>query len=365
MMQGDLGSAVKTLRQLVIVAPDLAAIHVQLASAYFGQNNFEQARHEISWLAQRTPDTSRDQAAGARLEAAASVISDPAQFGLRSAEFQTSLGQFDMARSALEKVDADAAARINAQLMLARLELRAGDVQSASKRSAALSDRAPEDPSISQLRAEVLTVQRRFVEAADVLKRLVPAARDGNLAISLYQVRRLGGIENAMQPLEDWLASHPRDARVREAYAEALRAAGDNRRAIHEYESLLVESPNDAAILNNLGWFYYLEGDTRALATARKAHGIAPQVVAVADTYGWLLVESGAIDEGLAQLRPLDAVTGVTRPDIRLHFAAALARKGEGARAKELVAELMAEQPEFQYPNESKRLLADLQDGVT
>jgi len=365
MMQGDLGGAVKALRQLVIVAPDLAAVHVQLASAYFAQNNFEQARREISWLAQRTPDATHDKAAQARLEAAAGVISDPGQFGLRSAEFQISLGQFDMARRALEKVDADAAARVNAQRTLARLELRAGDVEAASRRSAALSDQMPEDTSISQLRAEVLTAQRRFVEAADVLKRLMPVARDGNLALSLYQVRRLGGIENAMQPLEDWLAGHPRDARVRDAYAEALSVAGENRRAIREYESLLVESPNNAAVLNNLAWLYYLERDTRALAIARKAHGIAPQVVAVADTYGWLLVEAGAIDEGLAQLRPLDAVTGVTRPDIRLHFAAALARKGDGARAKELVAELIAEQPEFQYPSESKRLLAELQGGVT
>jgi predicted Zn-dependent protease len=47
---------------------------------------------------------------------------------------------------------------------------------------------------------------------------------------------------------------------------------------------------------------YYERKDPRALEYAKKAYEVAPDVAAVADTYGWILVESGELQQGIELL---------------------------------------------------------------
>ena len=50
--------------------------------------------------------------------------------------------------------------------------------------------------------------------------------------------------------------------------------------------------PQDVVALNNLAWLYHQRGDARALDWRVQAVKLAPQSSAVADTLGWILVES-------------------------------------------------------------------------
>ena len=150
---------------------------------------------------------------------------------------------------------------------------------------------------------------------------------------------------------------------VRATLAEALRVAGENRRAIAEYERLLEVAPRSPPALNNLAWLYYLENDPRALATARRAWELAAKNPNVLDTYGWLLVESGAVDEGVALLVTADGMGGIVQPDIRYHYAAALSRKGDTRRARELLQALLKEAEDFPNHAEAAVLLKSLEQG--
>ena len=76
--------------------------------------------------------------------------------------------------------------------------------------------------------------------------------------------------------------------------------------------------------LNNLAWLYHLEGNPLALATAEKAHAMLPDSPEVADTFGWLLVQSQRVDDGLNVLKTA-AQQAPSNPQIQFHLAYALA----------------------------------------
>ena len=112
--------------------------------------------------------------------------------------------------------------------------------------------------------------------------------------------------------------------------------------------------------LNNLAWLYYLEKDPRAVPTAKRAWQLAPHVPSVGDTYGWLLVESGAVQEGLNVLEGAWNDGGLSDPELRYHYAATLARAGRAERAAPRLAQLLAEVPEFPSRDAAQALAASL-----
>ena len=185
-------------------------------------------------------------------------------------------------------------------------------------------------------------------------------------AVALFQARKEGGLEKASEPLERWLAKNPRDNGVRGLYAEYLRGLDQRGPAIAQYEILVEQAGGNAASLNNLAWLYHLQGDPRALPMAQRAYQAAPQVPAIADTYGWLLVEGKSVEEGLAILEKTDAAHGFAQPEIRYHYAAALGRAGKREQSARLLQGLLADVPSFESHEEATRLLAELQNpGAT
>ena len=168
-----------------------------------------------------------------------------------------------------------------------------------------------------------------------------PYARAHRLQPSSELLRRLhvarssaGVAEEGRAELEAWLADNPDDAAVRGLLAEVLLASGDHEAAIDEYEQLLEQLPGSVAVLNNLAWLYGETGHPDAIATARRALELAPDLAPVQDTLGWVLIHHGDPAEGLDLLRQAAAAS----PDsaqTQYHLAVGLERSGatEEARA--------------------------------
>ena len=365
LMQGELDKGVTTLRQLATAVPELAALHLQLASAYLAQGSFEQARRELDWLAQHVPSPKRPLPTKAAIDALMRATPDSGEFWMRSAAAQLALGQTDLARAALVKARARPPTATDAALALAQLELDAGNNERALELTQPLAEKFPADTKVLSVRADALQAAQRYADAAALLERLQANARSVLWPAALYRVRKLGGLGAQTEPLERWLADNPKDVEVRGMYADDLRVAGANRAAIAQYEMLIAQAPRSVVALNNLAWLYYLEGDARAVPIARRAMELAPKAVAVADTLGWLLVESGEIGQGLELLANADRVVGVTQPEVRLHYAAALARSGDMERARAVLEELTAESPEYADPKGAERLLAAISEQGT
>jgi cellulose synthase operon protein C len=85
--------------------------------------------------------------------------------------------------------------------------------------------------------------------------------------------------------------------------------------------------------------------DPAALGIAEKATKLAPGQAQFADTYGWLLVQKGDLENGVRVLRE----ARLREPNnglIRWHLASALAKSGRTAEARdELQAALSSNMP--------------------
>jgi Tfp pilus assembly protein PilF len=173
-----------------------------------------------------------------------------------------------------------------------------------------------------------------------------------------FQARMSGQLPDPVAPLERWARANPDATNFGAILADAYIQVGDRPKAVAQYEQLLQKQPQNVAALNNLAWLYSEAHDQRALATARQAYALAPQSPAIMDTLGWILVESGQVNEGLPLLER--AATPKASSEIKYHYAVALARTGSKDRAKETLNALLGSETPFASREAAKRLLAEL-----
>lgn len=103
--------------------------------------------------------------------------------------------------------------------------------------------------------------------------------------------------------LEQWLKAVPRSINAHFNKAIALQSLEHKKLAQQWYEKTLALAPEHIIALNNLAWLYYEDGDKRALSLAKKAFHLSQQDPLIADTYGWILVNSGQKERGISILR--------------------------------------------------------------
>jgi putative PEP-CTERM system TPR-repeat lipoprotein len=272
---------------------------------------------------------------------------------------QLGLNQRGPARESLEKALSLQPEWLPAIGALAFLEVQEGNGSAALNRIDALKQARPNNPQLLALEGEVYTVLQKYPEASRAYEAALAIRPAPELATKIYQVRSAGKLPNALEPLERWSRAHPDDLSFRTLLADAYIKSGEARQAIAQYEQIVQRQPKHVPSLNNLAWLYHEQRDPRALATARQAHLLAPKVPAIMDTLGWILVDSGQSAEGLPLLEQAAAAANASA-DIKYHYAAALARTGAKAQAKEQLTQLLAGQTTFDNRAAAQRLLTEL-----
>jgi tetratricopeptide (TPR) repeat protein len=360
LLEGKTDVAVSSLQKLLVANRGFRPARVLLASALLAQGKLEQARQEVHTLVREAPEVPNYKAAGSLVNGLETSGNQSSGYWVSTAGVHAALGQPAMARAALARaLDIEPGSR-DALLAQAQLELRMGNREGAARLAADLATRFPEDAGIRRFEADARAAAGDFTGAAAALEAASSRAPSGALAVAAYRLRLRGGLADPLRPLEQWLAANPDDRSTREQYAEALRAAGNHAAAIRELEKVVAQQPDHVGALNNLAWLYHLQRDPRALSLSRRAWERAPRIAEVADTYGWLLVESGSVAEGLEVLAKADAAAGMRQPEIRFHYAAALARTGSRDRAAALLKDLLANGGPFSSQAQAAELLRSL-----
>ena len=86
---------------------------------------------------------------------------------------------------------------------------------------------------------------------------------------------------------------------------------------------------------------------------------MSPDNGSVADTLGWIQVNTGKLDEGISTLRKaVDLSDG--RAQVKYHLASALARAGKTEEARNLLQEALAEDEDFASRGQAEELLESL-----
>jgi tetratricopeptide (TPR) repeat protein len=179
----------------------------------------------------------------------------------------------------------------------------------------------------------------------EALRRAQNDPRWKPFAADLY--RRANNLPAAIAMYEQVLASSDVGSGERE---RVLRAVGpmylisepaQPARAVETFKELLKAQPNDIVALNNLAYAMSLPGSGGDLSQAIVHSERAYQLMAaqgvfdpyVMDTHGWLLVQTGRVDEGVTIL--LDALRQRPLPEIHYHLAEGYLRLGRNEPAAE------------------------------
>ncbi len=278
-------------------------------------------------------------------------------FNLSRAQLQ--LGQNAAARESLDQAVAAQPDAVPAQAALAHLDVSAGNVDAAIRRVDALKSANPDNPGVLVLSGDVLTAARRPADALKEYRAAYSKRADFGVAAKFFRVATVTRQREPTELVDRWLELHPDDAAARALLAESALQKGERSRAVTEYRSVLDKNPNDPVALNNLAWLYHEAGDSRALDLARKAAALAPQSAGVLDTLGWILVEQGKVAEGLGHLAK--AVSGPKAdPEVRYHYAAALARSNRAAEARPQLEQALSGGVKFPSRAAAEQLLAQL-----
>jgi putative PEP-CTERM system TPR-repeat lipoprotein len=276
----------------------------------------------------------------------------------RLAAAELASGRRDDARRAFEQaLDASEGKHAPALLGLGRLELAAGKPDAALKRAARLKTLYPDSPAGPTLEGDVLMAGKKPAEAAGAYDTALRKGGGTELVLRLAGARRAAGdASGAEQTLRDWATAHPDDIPVRIALASRLQEAGNIAGAAREYETLLREVPDQVVALNNLAWLYHETRDPRALELAERALKGAPDNPSIKDTAGWLRLQGGQVEQGLALLREAAAAAPRTA-EIRYHLGAALARSGDTRTARRELDAALALPDQGPWRAEAQRLL--------
>ena len=216
-----------------------------------------------------------------------------------------------------------------AALMLTDLEINNGDFAAAMQIARQVQSLDAKNSLGFVLEGNVLLGQNQLAPALKAYETAFKLKESGALVTRIHHVLvKLNKAGDANQRAEHWLSQHPEDNNVRVYYASYLVSQPASRQAgITQLLSALKTDPNNAGIMNNLAWAYYLDKNPAALDLATQAYALAGSNPQVMDTYGWILAEHGEVAKALPILQQANKLNP-SDSELQGHLAATLARSG-------------------------------------
>ena len=286
----------------------------------------------------------------------------------RSADFhhllglaQAGAGEPQTARQSWNQALALNPDHLEARVALARLQVVAGEIESALESARVIQQQHPSTPVGLALEGDIHSRtgnNELAVAKYQAAQKLQPQSVVTGKIATAY--RRLGDVDAAISTLVSWLDNNPNDHVIRVALAAVYQGTGNADEALKHYNRFLNVNQDNAVVLNNVAWIYFGRRDPRALETAKRAYELVPERPEIADTYGWFLVQDGRVEKGLSLLaKAIDQAP--QNHDIRYHWAAGLALAGDETEARQELERLLDAGQAFPERESAENLLKTLQ----
>jgi putative PEP-CTERM system TPR-repeat lipoprotein len=371
---GQAAEATRLLESAVTAQPEQLAPALRLGGYYLRTNEPAKAVALMKKMQVENPSSTslldlmiRAQVAGGdvngALESASKLVNlapKSALAHLRLAAVHLGLKNENAAAEDLKKAVALAPDYMPAHLMQADLALNKGEPDKALAILRALQKSHPKSAAGFLAEGDMLMMQKKPAQAVPLYEKSLELLKTPQMVLKLSTALRLSGkAKEADERVAQWRQSQPDDPLTGMYVAEQSISAKQYRQAASQLEAVLKKLPNNASALNNLAWVYQQEKDARALPTAEQAYKAAGDNPQVMDTLGYLLVEQGKLERGLALLRKA-AGLAPQAGEIRYHLAVGLHKSGDKAGArKEVEAALAGAQ--FAQADDARSLLKQLQ----
>jgi putative PEP-CTERM system TPR-repeat lipoprotein len=286
---------------------------------------------------------------------------DPA-WQTQIAAYQLSVGNPAGATASLDKAFAGKPDFLPAQALQTEIALRAGDLAKAERSARAIVARNPNQAEGYRLLGDVALARRDYGEALKAYQTALAREESTRAALRIFDVHlQSGKTARAIEFIESWLKTHPRDGLAMRAAGDVQLQAGNLGAARALYEQVLKLQGDDPAVLNNLANVLVRQGDRAALAVAERAHRLAPKSASIQDTLGWVLVQQGQLDSGLRHLREA-RLRNPENPEIRYHLAAALSKAGRKDEARRELEPALKDHGSFESAQDARQLLQALSE---
>jgi cellulose synthase operon protein C len=371
---GDAAQAAKWIEAWSKADPSAPQPRLLLARAAFAKKDPAEGRKLVEEAIKAAPNNARVEGAAGQLlleaglydealnhfrKGAAEDPRDPA-YDFGAARAQLALNQREAARDSLNQALAINPTWLPAVGLLAQLELGDKKPDAAMK----LADRLKGSPATASagyaLEGDILMATGQAAKAAAAYAQSGKLRPTAEVALGEFRARKAASIAAADQPLIDWLKMHPDDSKVRFMLAQNYDADGDTTDAIREYEKVAAAQPGNAIVLNNLAWLYEKTGDPRAAETAKRAFEKAPKAAAIADTYGWILLRQGKVDEALKIIQQAHD-SDQKNAEIEYHLGVALQKAGKHEEARKALENAIAAGGSAPWVAEARKALAETQ----
>lgn len=342
MMQGNQAEALEWLEKANKLHPKDARTATLLPMRYQQAGKSDKAINFAKAYAMENPESPEALASLARLQLAqndragaldsmskeAKLSKTPGNVYLQIATMHLAAKDSAKAQEAVDKALSVAPDLVQARFMDGELKLLRGEHQAALAGAKIMQKDHPRSKWGFLLEADVAQSMKEPGKAIAALETAFKAEPAGSVLISLHRVMDAAGRgQEADAKVNEWLTANPNDIPVRMRLAEAHLVRKQYKAAIAHYEQVLKAEGNNVMALNNLANAYQSEKDPRALEMAEKAVKLASEHPAVLDTLGWILVERGDGQRGLAALRKAASLAPAS-PEIAAHLEQAQKRFG-------------------------------------
>ncbi|MEN3950866.1 XrtA/PEP-CTERM system TPR-repeat protein PrsT [Iodidimonas sp. SYSU 1G8] len=245
---------------------------------------------------------------------------------------------------------------VPAVMDLINLEVDSQRYQTAMEIATALRAAQPQMPMGDLLVGHVNAKMGKMEQALEAYRAAEKKIDSAESALRLYygytEAKRQA---DGFKVLEDWLSRTPGDQQIRRILASAYLTADDPQKSILHHQKLKEQDGNNPMVLNNLAWLYQTVRDPRALPEAKRAYELAPNAAVVKDTYGWVLIEQGSVDQGAALLEEASALAP-DEPEIQYHLALARVKQGRKDEACGLLGTVMQSGTDFAQRDAVRKL---------
>ena len=309
-LNADIQAGIKKIQSLANEHPAEATPLAVLAEYQFRRDNIEAALPLVKQAVALDPNLSY-----------AVKLNELIHYQLSAK--QLNVKNFNAARQFLEVALRSAPHNLDFLKLQAEIEIATSNHSQLDEVLALIAEHHPNTGLANALKGDSLIEQQAYDAALPQYQAAWEKQPNKRLALKLSALLKRAGDKVALNEFyQDWIQALPNAIEPYARQAQSANAQGDRQLAINLYEAALLRQPESLLILNNLAWAYHLENQPRARLLAEKAYKLAPENVALIDTYAAILLKEGDKEQSIqllekaVRLAPEDEV-------IRKHLDAA------------------------------------------
>lgn len=295
-------AGIKYLRQAMAKQPDNLRLQLALARTLVKDGDIEEAQKAFTQMVNMHPDNG--------------------QLALSLSLIFMENGLPEQAREELNKLLANGFEKDTAHFYLGRIDEQEGNLNSAIDHYRSVTD--GKDFLQAQVRATRLLIQEGAFDEARAhlteLRQKLPGQRNRLFLLEAELLQSQSQLPEAYQLLTDALKSQGMDYEL--LYSRAMIALQQQDIELMEQDlrQILKNEPNNAMVLNTLGYTLteYTDRYPEALQLIRKAAALKPGDPAITDSLGWVYYKLGQIHEAVLFLQ--QAYNQLQDPEVAVHL---------------------------------------------